>query len=111
VKSNAIEVFPRFFSSAAAVAGTFANDEFTGRDPKYWDTYRDKVRSVTVDDVLRVAQKYLQPEKLVILAVGNTDDMLKGSPEKPQFSFQKIMGGKITQIPLPDPNTMIYPKP
>ena len=111
VKNNAIETFPRYFSTAGAIAGTFANDEFTGRDPKHWETYRDKLRAVTVDDVLRVAQKYLQPDKIVILAVGNVDDILKGSPDKPQYSFQKILGGKVTRIPLPDPNTMIYPKP
>ncbi len=111
VKNNAIEVFPRYFATAGAIAGTFASDEFTGRDPKYWDTYRDKLRAVTVDEVFRVAQKYLQPEKLVILIVGNIDDVLKGSPDKPENSFQKISGGKISRIPLPDPNTMIYPKP
>ncbi len=111
VKNSAIEVFPRYFSTAAAIAGTFANDEFTGRDPDYWENYRDNIRRVTADDVLRVAQKYLHPEKLVIIAVGNTDEMLKGDPDKPQYSFDKISQGKaITMIPLPDPNTMIYPK-
>jgi zinc protease len=111
VKNNAIEVFPRYFSTPAAVAGTFASDEFTGRAPGYWETYRDKIRKVTVDDVLRVAQQYLHPDKLVILAVGNIDDILKGNPDDPRYSFEKIAGGKpITRIPLPDPNTMIYPK-
>ena len=84
--------------------------EFTGRDLKYWESYRDKVRAVTVDEVQRVAQRYLQPDKLVILVVGNADEMVKGSADKPQFSFQKILNGTITRIPLPDPNTMIYPK-
>jgi predicted Zn-dependent peptidase len=110
VKNNAIEVFPRFFASSAAIAGTFAADEFTGRDPRYWETYRDKLRAVTVADVQRVARKYLEPEKLVVLAVGNVEDVLKGDPEKPEYSFQKIAAGKpIRHIPLPDPNTMIYP--
>jgi predicted Zn-dependent peptidase len=109
VKNSAIETLSSQFSSAAEIAGTFADDEFTGQDPKYWDTYRDKIKAVTVDDVLRVAQKYLQPEKLVILAVGNVDDILKASPDKPQYSWQKIFGGKVTRIPLPDPNTMVYP--
>jgi predicted Zn-dependent peptidase len=111
VKNSAIEIFPRYFASAAAIAGTFAGDEFTGRDPKYWETYRDKVRAVTADDVLRVAQKYLQPDKMVILLVGNADEIIKGSADKPQFSIQKISNGKITRIPLPDPLTMAYPKP
>lgn len=110
VKNYAIEVFPRYFSSASAVAGTFANDEFTGRDPRFWETYRDKLRAVTADDVLRAAQTYLHPDKIVILAVGNVDEILKGDPDKPQFSFQQISGGKITRVPLPDPNTMLYPQ-
>jgi zinc protease len=111
VKNNAIEIFPRFFSTPAAVAGTFASDEFTGRPARYWETYRDNIRKVSVDDVLRVAQEYLHPDKLVILAVGNVDDILKGNPDDPQYSFEKIAGGKpITRVPLPDPNTMIYPK-
>jgi zinc protease len=111
VKNNAIEVFPRFFSTPAAVAGTFASDEFTGRAPGYWETYRDKVRKVTADDVLRVAQLYLHPDRLVILAVGNVDDILKGNADDTRYSFEKIAGGKpITRISLPDPNTMIYPK-
>jgi predicted Zn-dependent peptidase len=112
VKNSAIEVFPRQFSSAGAIATLFASDEFTGRDPKYWKTYRDRVRAVTLDEVQRVAQKYLQPDKIVILAVGNADDMLKGNPDKPQYSFDAVRkGASITRIPLPDPMTMVYPKP
>lgn len=111
VKNSAIEVFPRQFSSASATAGIFASDELTGRDPAYWRTYRDRIRAVTVADVQRVAQKYLQPDKLVILAVGNVEAMLKGSADKPQYSFEKIRSGKdVVRIPLPDPMTMVYPK-
>ena len=58
-----------------------------------------------------MAQAYLTPDKLVILAVGHVDDMLKGSPDKPQYSFETIRKGQpIVRIPLPDPNTMVYPK-
>ena len=110
VKNQAIEVFPRYFATASAVAETFAADEFTGREPGYWDTYREKIKAVTVDDIQRVALKYLHPDKLVILAVGNVDDILKGDPGKPENSFQKMGGGKITRIPLPDPATMVYPQ-
>jgi zinc protease len=110
VKNQAIEIFPRYFASASAIAGIFASDEFTGRDPAFWDTYRDKIKAVTIEDVQRVAMKYLHPDRLVILAVGNEDDLLKGNPDKPQFSFLKMANGKITHIPLPDPLTMIYPK-
>ena len=110
-ENYAVEVFPRYFSTAAAIAGTFANDEYTHRKPDFWATYRERIRAVTADDVLRVAQKYLHPEKVVILAVGNVDDMLKGNPDKPKDSFRKLAkDGEIKRIPLPDPLTMVYPK-
>lgn len=109
-KNYLIEVFPRTFASAAAVANTFATDELTGRDPAYWTTYRDRVRAVTVEEVQRVARQYLDPAKLVILGVGNVADMLRGDPDHPAFSFEKLAGGApITRIPLPDPLTMVYP--
>jgi zinc protease len=109
-KNQAIEVFPRIFASATAIADTFAADEFTRRDPLFWETYRNKVKAVTIDDIQRVAREQLHPDKLVILVVGNVEDVLKGNSDKPEDSFQKISGGKITRIPLPDPLTMKYPK-
>jgi predicted Zn-dependent peptidase len=109
-KNYLIEVFPRTFASAAAIANTFASDELTGRDPAYWTTYRDRVRAVTVEDVQRVARQHLDPAKLVILGVGNVADMLRGDPDHPAFSFEKLAGGApIRRIPLPDPLTMVYP--
>jgi predicted Zn-dependent peptidase len=109
-KNYSIEVFPRFFATAAQIAGTFAQDEFTKRPADYWDTYRAKVKTVTADDVQRVAQKYLQPDRLVILVVGNVDEVVKGNPDKPQYSLVKIAhNGEFKRIPLPDPLTLQYP--
>ena len=109
-KNSFVEVFPRNFATAAQVAGLFAGDEFTKRAPDYWTTYRDRIKAVTVDDVHRVAQKYLQPDKLVVLVVGNIDEISKGNPDKPQHSLLKIAkDGQLRRIPLPDPLTMVYP--
>jgi predicted Zn-dependent peptidase len=109
-KNQAIEVFPRNFATASQVAGIFAQDEFTKRPADYWSTYRDRIRAVTIDDVQRVAAKYLQPDKLVVLVVGNIDEITKGNPDKPQYSLLKIAkDGQIHRIPLPDPLTLVYP--
>ncbi|MEK6281158.1 MAG: pitrilysin family protein [Acidobacteriota bacterium] len=109
-KNSIIEFFPRIFATAAQIAGTFAGDEYTKRRPDYWATYRDRIRAVTAEDVQRVAEKYLQPDKMVILVVGNIDEITKGNPDKPQYTLTKIAkDGTIRRIPLPDPLTMVYP--
>lgn len=110
-KNYSIEIFPRFFASAGQVAGTFASDELTGREEGYWEKYRERISAVTADDVLRVAQEYLQPEKMVILGVGNRAQMLAGNPDLEQYSFEKLAGERgVEQIRLPDPMTMVYPE-
>ena len=66
--------------------------------------------AVTADELQRVARKYLQPDKLVILAVGDVDTMLRGNPDRPRFSIAKLAGARgAIRIPLPDPFTMVYP--
>lgn len=37
----------------------------------YWDTYPAKIMAVTADDIQRVARKYLNPDTLQIVAVGD----------------------------------------
>ncbi|MEM7234865.1 MAG: insulinase family protein [Planctomycetota bacterium] len=106
-----VGVFPRNFSSPSTVASTFADDELTGRPAGFWSKFLDGVRAVKADDVLRVAKTHLKPENLTILVVGKMDDILKGDPDNPQYSLKTIAGAKgITEIPLPDPETLVYPK-
>ncbi len=100
-----IETFPKTFASKAQIVSTFAQDEYSGRDPKYWQTYRDKIKKVTADDVLAVAKKYLHPEKLVILGVGNVEEMLKGYDKVP-VKFTDFGLGEVKRIPLRDPMTL-----
>ncbi|HEV8482121.1 MAG TPA: pitrilysin family protein [Blastocatellia bacterium] len=109
--NQAIEVFPRFFASAGQIANTFASDEYTRRPADYWARYRERIKAVTAADVLRVAKQYLHPDKMVILIVGNIDDITKGNPDKPEYSIGKLgKGNQIQRLPLPDPLTMVYPK-
>jgi predicted Zn-dependent peptidase len=101
-----IERFPHSFETKAQTADLFAQDEFAGRyasDPQFWENYRAKVAAVTAADVQRVAQKYLTPDKLAILVVGNKADILLGYPGHP-VKLSDL--GNITELPLPDPLTL-----
>lgn len=108
VKNQMIETFPRTFASKASIASIFANDELTGRyvkQPDYWKTYRSKVQAVTKSDVQRVAKRFVQLDKAIILVVGKTEDVLAGHPDHP-VKLQDLAGGKVTQLPLRYPLTM-----
>lgn len=108
-KKSYINTFPQKFATKAAVADAFAADEFTGRhasDPEFWKTFRDKVATVTKEDVQRVAKKYLVPEKLVLLIIGNKEEILLGHPNHP-VKLTDLLGGKFTELPLRDPLTML----
>jgi zinc protease len=109
IKRNLIETFPSTFGSKAQTVGIFAADEYTRRDPSYWQTYRDRIRAVTAADVQRVAQKYLTPEKMVVLVVGDQKEIDLGDG-KHQTSLEALAEGrKVVVLPLRDPLTMKRP--
>jgi predicted Zn-dependent peptidase len=107
-KRGFVDRFPRTFAAKAQIAATFAQDEYTGRyaqDPQFWKNFRSKISAVTKDDVQHVAKKYLTPEQLVILAVGQEKEILLGHSDHP-IKLTDLGGGKITELPLRDPLTM-----
>jgi zinc protease len=64
----------------------------------YWDAYPDKIMAVTAEDVQRVARKYLDPDALQIVAVG---DGLKIQSVLEPYGPVEVYdsSGKLTSIP------------
>jgi zinc protease len=70
-KEAIINSFVFGFARPDAVVNQQARLEFFGYPPGYLDNYRDNIARVTAQDVLRVAQKYLEPDALTIVVVGD----------------------------------------
>jgi len=104
-KQSAIETFPRQFESKPAMLRVFVNDEWTKRPANFWQTFRDKVRGVTREDLRRVAQKHLDPEKMAILVVGDWEQIAPGDLGK-RASMNDFFSGKVKHLPLRDPLTL-----
>ncbi len=64
-------VFPIRYESTAAIARALSAMVIYGLPADYFDTYRDRVRSVSAPDVLRAAREFLRPEELQLVAVGD----------------------------------------
>jgi len=71
--------------------------DFYGYPADFWQKYQKGIESVTAADVERVAKKYVHPDQLAILIVGNEKDF-----EKPLATAY----GRVTpiDITIPEPN-------
>ncbi len=89
-KESIINSFIFGFTSSASVAGQKAMLEYYGYPMEYLDNFRKNISKVTKDDVLRVARKYLRPEAMTLVVVGDEKKF-----DKPLSSF-----GEVSEIRL-----------
>jgi zinc protease len=78
-KTARVRAFPSMFSTIFRNIRNFAELEFEQRPMDYYDTYLARYEKVTLADVRRVAQKYLQTDKMVILVAGNSEECRAGA--------------------------------
>jgi zinc protease len=70
-KDAIINSFIFGFARPDAVVNQQARLELFGYPPGFLDNYRDNIARVTKEDVLRAAQKYLKPDTLILMVVGD----------------------------------------
>lgn len=63
--------------TAGAVAGRVLSAEINGLGADYWQTYRQRVQALTREQAAAAIQRFLQPDKLSIIAVGNAKEFAK----------------------------------
>lgn len=64
-------VFPIRFETTAAIAAALSVLVIHGLPEDYYDRYRDRVRAITTEQILHAAQRYLHPEALQLVVVGD----------------------------------------
>ncbi len=69
-------VFPIRAETQSGLTGLIVAQLLYGLPDDYLETYRDKISAVTLEDVQRVANKYITPDKLAIVIVGDADEVI-----------------------------------
>ena len=70
-KNYLIGVFPATVQTASDVAGRLVDMELYGLPEDYFDRYRENIAAIKAEDITRVAEKYIDPERLLIVVVGS----------------------------------------
>jgi zinc protease len=80
-KQSIIRRFPASFETVDQIAGQLANTVVYNLPENYFADYISRVNAVTLEDVNRVANKYLTPDKLAIVVVGDRKTIEPGLKE------------------------------
>ena len=71
VKSSLANSLPGAFETSVGVVNNFSNVYTYDLGLDYYSTYAEQVNAVTAEQALSVALRYLQPERLIVIAVGD----------------------------------------
>ena len=74
-KDDILNSFLFRYDTPGKILGEREQLEFYGYPADYLETYHDAIEKVTLADVTEVAQKYIHPEKLAVLVVGNNSEI------------------------------------
>lgn len=85
------------FDSSSQIAFQQMMLAFRGYAPDFLETFSDNIAKVTAEDVQQVAQKYLHPDALTIVTVGNKDSF-----DRPLSEFGEVNEIEIVR-PEPPP--------
>ncbi len=75
-KSYLTGVFPLRAETQEGLTNLLVAQQLYDLPADYLQTYRDKVNAVTLEDVERVAKKYISPDKIAIVVVGDAEEIL-----------------------------------
>ncbi len=93
--------FPLTIETPGDIALQVLNAVVFGLDLEELQTYRERVNRITPDDIQRVAQQYLYPDRLTIVLVGDANVFAK---QLPAVGFDKVERIPLAQLDLTAPD-------
>lgn len=103
-KAYTMGSYGRGLENPATVAVYAINTARYGLPADYYSNYLKKVEAVTAEDIQRVAQKYVQPDKMYVLAVGNAseiaDKLKKFDKDDSQITYYNTVGEKVDRAAM-----------
>jgi predicted Zn-dependent peptidase len=84
-RESIINSFIFAFTTPASVVAQRARLEYYGYPEGYLENYRKNIAKVSKQDVLRVARKYLHPDRMILVVVGDEQKF-----DKPLSSFGAV---------------------
>lgn len=74
-KNYLMGVFPATVQTASDIASRLVDMELYGLPEDYFDRYRENIAAVSKDEITRVAHKYLDPDRILIVVVGSAKEI------------------------------------
>jgi len=72
--------FPLRFDSNSKIANQLVGYQLVGREIDYINTRNGKIEAVTLEDVKRAAQRFMDPDELTIVVVGQPEGLETDAP-------------------------------
>jgi predicted Zn-dependent peptidase len=94
-RAGILNAFAFNFDTTSKIIGRMMTLDYYGYPRDFLQTYKANIEKVTTDDILKAAQRHIQPDKLIVLAVGRAEDF-----DKPLSTL-----GEVTtiDIAIPEP--------
>jgi zinc protease len=91
-KQSLIRGFPRGFETPDQIANQLEQVVTYDLPDTYFNSYIERIQSVTLEDVSRVANRYLQPDRMAVVIVGDRSKI-----EQPLRTLEGL-GGRINLV-------------
>lgn len=109
-KNSLAGSFARSLESPQTLANFARNIQRYNLPEDYYETYLERLEAVTIEDIQRVAKKYVTPDRANIVIVGNKDEIaekLLGFDGDGEIEYYDAFGKKLenNNLALPDDMT------